>query len=392
MLNFDFLFLIQNFFNLQRSQNILISQFFTLKSIDIHKIWNLKMAPLRTFLISAKKIFNQSMTQEISSLKKKTRFLIFPNSIFAKIWGLILLIVLLYVTFMLTFEAAFLESPSKIYNILEFVVTGVYFLDILINFNKVVLLHKKKLLLTRRKDIAKHYLKGWFFIDLLAFFPFFLFTNDFQFGFTASIKALQLARFFNLLRLLRIVKTFKHLSANDSTLNKTISRRPARYRNSVGRLSSHLMMIMVFCHLFACVFYVVPLKYSPDKNWVIYRGLLEMDSFDKYLNSMHWMIETVITVGYGENNIRYIHSSDLQSNIIILYNYGNGFYISEYISTFYKFVSKAYNNDRYCICIFSKHYKINFRIKNDSTVDIFISTIELFSTFNGLSLYTCTEY
>ena len=288
----------------QTPQIKLISEFLVQQSFEIPNQANLTLTLQPNILTSAKKIFNQSMTQEICRLTKKTRFLVFPNSTFAKIWGVILLIVLLYVTFLLTFEASFLENPSNIYRIFEFVVTGVYFLDILINFNKVIIIQKKKLLLTRRKDIAKHYLKGWFFIDLLAFFPFFLFTNDFQFGFTASIKALQLARFFNLLRLLRIVKTFKHLSANDSTLNKTISRRPARYRNSVGRLSAHLMMIMVFCHLFACVFYVVPLKYSPDKNWVNYRGLQGMDSFDKYLNSMHWMIETVITVGYGENHIR----------------------------------------------------------------------------------------
>lgn len=256
-------------------------------------------------LIKAKRIFNQSVTQEIKRLNKKTKLLIYPNSLFGKIWGSIMLIILLYVTFILTFEVSFLEKPSSLYRILEFVITGFFFLDILVNFNKVIVIHKKKRLIVKRKEIAKHYLKSWFIIDFLAFLPFFLFTNDFQFGFTAALRSVQLTRVFSLFRLFRIVKTFKHLSTTDSILNKTISRRPHRYRDSVSRMSAHFMMILVFCHLFSCVFYVVPLKYSPQKNWIIYRGLKGDEPFQNYLSSLHWMVETVITVGYGENEIRY---------------------------------------------------------------------------------------
>jgi hypothetical protein len=56
-------------------------------------------------------------------------------------------------------------------------------------------------------------------------------------------------------------------------------------------------------HFITCISYSIPVQFSPDVNWVVLRNIQNRTVFEKYLFSLHWMVETFITVGYGETPI-----------------------------------------------------------------------------------------
>ena len=60
---------------------------------------------------------------------------------------------------------------------------------------------------------------------------------------------------------------------------------------------------LITIHNFACTMYYIPVHYSPTANWVKARNIQSRTNVEKYLFSLHWVIETFITVGYGETLI-----------------------------------------------------------------------------------------
>jgi hypothetical protein len=202
----------------------------------------------------------------------------------------------------MTFELSFVEDPPVFYTISEYVTTIFFGLDIIFNFNKVYI-DKKKKLITSRKMIAKKYLKSWFILDFISFFPFFLFSNNSsKLGLTMGLKTLKFLKLLNVVRLIRLIKIFKKLQKYQS--EDPIYHIKKNFKKNYEQLAVHCLLILISCHLIACFFYLIPILISPTNNWVYARGLQNISHFEKYLFSMHWIIETIITVGYGEIPIK----------------------------------------------------------------------------------------
>lgn len=207
-------------------------------------------------------------------------------------------IILIYVTFVLTFEISFLKDPPLFFRISEYVTTIIFFLDILYNFNKAYMGSDGKLVVSRRK-IACNYLKCWFWIDMIASFPFFLLTNTTSGSLSQGLKTTKILRIMNIVRLFRLAKLAKELFPRN--FKKRSKKYFAKFKQNSERLVVHSFVVLIICHVFACMVYVLPISFSEGKNWVVARELEGRSSMEKYLFSMHWMVETIITVGYGEN-------------------------------------------------------------------------------------------
>ena len=188
------------------------------------------------------------------------------------------------------------------FKVSEYLTTSIFFLDILYNFNRAYNNSKGKLIVSRSK-IACNYLKTWFVIDLIASFPFFIFSNLGKESASFGLKTIKILRIMNIVRLFRLVKLIKEFFPKNME-NKT-KRYVVKFKKNMERLVVHSFLVFIICHLFACLFYSLPMTFSPDINWVVLRNLENKPEFEKYLFAMHWMIETIITVGYGENDIRY---------------------------------------------------------------------------------------
>ena len=78
-----------------------------------------------------------------------------------------------YVGFILPYRLSFESNPPMIFVILDIYLDSIFLIDILITFLTPIAVgyaHDSKLIYDKGK-IALFYLKGWFFLDLLACFP-----------------------------------------------------------------------------------------------------------------------------------------------------------------------------------------------------------------------------
>lgn len=78
---------------------------------------------------------------------------------------------------MIPFRLCFEVDASGGLYYFEMIIDIGFMLDILVNFNTGF--YKKGYLVMKRKEIIKNYLKTWFFMDLLASFPYsWILTED----------------------------------------------------------------------------------------------------------------------------------------------------------------------------------------------------------------------
>lgn len=263
----------------------------------------------RTIQTSLKKFKTKSPNQNkatdnqktLLGNQKKTRCLFLPNDKFTFLWQTMISGLLLYVTFLLTYEVAFVTRPNFFFEVSEYVTSVVFFFDVLFNLNLAFFNSKQKLVLSRKRIVLR-YLKFWFWLDLVSAFPFYLFSVFKENYIFQNVKSTKIFKYIKIIRLSRLVKFMKKLfPKSQKDRYKLFS---LRFKSNVFRLMKHLLVVMLISHFFACIFYSLPLAIYPHSNWLVTRGLQDRPPFEKYLFSLHWMVETVITVGYGENKFR----------------------------------------------------------------------------------------
>ena len=107
-------------------------------------------------------------------VKRKSPYVLMQDNKFLMYWNIILIILLFYCAIILPYLICFIP-PSKemnIYDIVDLIVDVFFLFDIIINFISAYDDSETDLPVVGFKDIAKNYLTGFFFIDLLAVIPF----------------------------------------------------------------------------------------------------------------------------------------------------------------------------------------------------------------------------
>ena len=214
---------------------------------------------------------------------------------------MIISVMLIYVTFILTFELAFIEDAGLFFKLSEYFTSIIFFFDIFFNLNYSYY-DITGTPVTSRKKIILRYLKSWFVIDLVSCFPIYIFTQSGKESILQSIKTIKILRYLKVVRFLRLLKFVKKYFP--SNLKNRTNIHFVKFKSNSERMAEHLFIVLIFAHCFSCLFYAVPFNLSPEVNWVILRNLQSKSPFEKYLFSLHWMIETMITVGYGENSFQ----------------------------------------------------------------------------------------
>jgi voltage-gated potassium channel len=152
-------------------------------------------------------------------------------------------------------EAAFRATDAA--------VSVVFLLDILLNFNTSYAVKRKSV--ADRKRIAARYLRGAFWIDLLAALPFAVFD---AFG----GPVLRLTRLFKVVGSLRVLGRIRRLGTNPSLL----------------RMATMVFYLVLAAHLIACGFLYIGGVSSEGGPGIA------------YLRSLYWTVTTVATIGYGD--------------------------------------------------------------------------------------------
>ncbi|MGA2479017.1 MAG: cyclic nucleotide-binding domain-containing protein [Spirochaetia bacterium] len=186
-------------------------------------------------------------------------------------------------------------------------ITIVYLLDIPYTFNQAV--KKGMVVHADRRSIALLYLRGWFFVDLIAALPFtWIFTmiagGADALGSPGAGAFLDVIVFTKVLKMAKISK----VSAIFRDIRESLSVNPA-----LMRLVTFAFWFVTVVHLMACGWVLIGAseKARPD--------------LDQYLRGLYWCVTTIATIGYGDYTPSHDSNPQIVYTIVVMI-FGVGMY------------------------------------------------------------------
>ena len=230
--------------------------------------------------------------------------LITPNSRFKKAWDLLLALILLYTALVMPFRLAFYDTIFwDTWTIVDFIIDGLFFVDVVVNFFCVTV-NPDGSLETNHKKIVFGYLKGWFWLDISACMPFSLLdmlqpsSNASNTRYNSLLRLARLPRLYKLFRITRIIKAFRNYRASNfiEKIQDFL-----QINSRLYKLVKFLASVFVCVHLIGCLWYFTArMDDLQPETWVVRTGHQDDDVWTIYLFAIYWAITTCVTVGYGD--------------------------------------------------------------------------------------------
>ena len=274
----------------------------------------------KTYIEKKKKV--QDTKQETDTKVRKKHFLINPKtSKFFKVWSVLLFLILLYTLTITPYLVCFLDDVNTSLNYFNLFVDIFFCFDILVNM---CLIYKNNEgnLITDRNVIIKHYLKTWFFIDLISSIPFqFIEQKYIKGNYNKLFRLLRLPRLYKLFkvfRMNRLIGVFKKYSCVKKLLHVI------RDHSGILNLLKFSITVTILVHIMGCLWYFTA-KYndfSPD-TWVTRHGYINSDTTTLYITSIYFVFTTLTTVGYGDI---FAFTTEERVFALIIMSFGSAFY------------------------------------------------------------------
>lgn len=159
-------------------------------------------------------------------------------------------------------KSSFFNDPEdtfspKVWDMFNNIVDLFFLADILVTFNTTYYDHDF-VLVESRCQIAKEYMKGWFFIDTIAILPFDLIMG--LGGFNSLVRLTKIGRLSKLVKLTRLLRVLKVMNTSKNSLQKS--------EEGFERLMFFMVMSVIFLHIISCMWVIVPqLTNDSDKGF-----------------------------------------------------------------------------------------------------------------------------
>ena len=154
----------------------------------------------------------------------------------------------------------FVNEPSEVMSnswLLDRFVDFIFFIDMILTFFTPVM--DKYDLATSHSQIAKIYLQGWFFIDLVALLPFeditelFIGSGDLN-TLSFLVRLLKIFRLFRLVKLLRLFKSFDMKNTDNYIIKFMVWNLKD---TPVIVVLPNFFLIVFAIHVYSCMYYFV---------------------------------------------------------------------------------------------------------------------------------------
>lgn len=272
---------------------------------DLHNRYKQNIDELITVKSEKKEHFRVTFEQEKEE-KKDDRWILRSESMFKRVWDILIALTLLYTATIMPYRAAFEEEYFwSAWVVFELVLDGIFIVDIGVNFHSEVTMEDGTVETDRRK-IAFLYLKSWFIIDFVACLPFtiadyYLSTEDQNLNSGSYNNIMRLSKLPRLYKLLRVVRLVKAARRYQSSGVIYAFQDLLQVNSRVFKLIKFLLYVMISVHLMACVwFFAAKMQNFAVDSWVVRYRLTESSTGKQYLSSIYFSITTLVTVGYGD--------------------------------------------------------------------------------------------
>jgi hypothetical protein len=208
----------------------------------------------------------------------------------------------IYILIFAPIKISFIDDNSyPIWDWFDNVVDGIFMLDIVFNFFLAYYDTNIESWVVTWCKIAKRYIMFWFWVDLITVLPLDLIYNEAQT--LVLLRLSKLPKLYRIFKITRLSRGFKNVKSQASIWGYILYM--MRVNPGLMRVLTNVFSICIFCHVFACLWNFVPqLSDHDDDSWIIKLGMQDASGIDRYLTSLYWITQTVITVGYGDVPIR----------------------------------------------------------------------------------------
>ncbi|XP_055543036.1 potassium/sodium hyperpolarization-activated cyclic nucleotide-gated channel 2-like [Wyeomyia smithii] len=185
----------------------------------------------------------------------------------------------------------------------------IFLVDIVVNFRTGIMQQDNaEQVILDPKLIAKHYLKTWFFLDLISSIPldyiFLIFNQiqknnqDFSDSFQIlhagrALRILRLAKLLSLVRLLRLSRLVRYVSQWEEVYFLNMA-------SVFMRIFNLICMMLLIGHWSGCLQFLVPmLQGFPSNSWVAINELQEAYWLEQYSWALFKAMSHMLCIGYG---------------------------------------------------------------------------------------------
>ena len=267
--------------------------------------WKKVLNDIQEFGINSKKLNHPHFIHHNSSISsiyshQSGKRLFYPETTFKKYWNFLVFLLIFYVFIGMPWVIAFENGhPWTGIFIFEVLVDFLFFIDILITFNSAYI-GKDKQLVEDRTEIAKNYVKGMFFLDLISIFPFYLLDDSNSNGLRSNtfLRMIRITKVLRIFRASKIMKIIEHFSDTD-----TIEYWQNIFMNYQGtsRLLATVFVILIMGHISACMWYFFArMDDLGPQTWVSRYGWLDEGNDMLYLRGLYFTFTVITTVGFGD--------------------------------------------------------------------------------------------
>ncbi|XP_068215106.1 potassium/sodium hyperpolarization-activated cyclic nucleotide-gated channel 2 isoform X6 [Palaemon carinicauda] len=184
----------------------------------------------------------------------------------------------------------------------------IFLIDIVVNFRTGIMQQdNSEQVILDPKLIAKHYLKTWFFLDLISSVPldyiFLIFNQyrdkeDFSESFQIlhagrALRILRLAKLLSLVRLLRLSRLVRYVSQWEEVYFLNMA-------SVFMRIFNLISMMLLIGHWSGCLQFLVPmLQGFPSNSWVAINELQKSHWLEQYSWAFFKAMSHMLCIGYG---------------------------------------------------------------------------------------------
>jgi hypothetical protein len=203
---------------------------------------------------------------EVLHQERRHTCLLIPNTRITDNWDKLMLVLLMYTAVVTPCEVAF--SNKLKYDalfVINRMVDFCFLLDMGVNFNLAYLNQEDQVMITDRRRIIRHYILGWFPIDLISIIPFDLVGGGGgegegqDGGGSSNLKIFRVIRLLRLVKLMRLVKAATVFGRIKSKLGTS---------HSTMELCKYLTWLFMLMHWSACLWRIIPKMEDAQVNWL----------------------------------------------------------------------------------------------------------------------------